>query len=264
MRLELITEEPEGNPKPYEFLFIHGLANAAWNWKENFMPFFAKEGVKSYAMSLRSHGKSYSKGKLNWHRLVDYLEDIVEVIERLDQKPILVGHSAGGALIQRLLRNTKVPGAVLFSSVPSMGVLPSAIRYAKKHPLPFFRTIMTMNLRPLIGTIDLYKEVMYANELPEEIFNDYYTRAQDESYRFFLDMLIPNRKGSNQGTVPMLVIGSSDDHLFTVREYEKTARKYGADLEIVDGIGHMMMLDIGWEEVARKILAWAEKEFPNG
>ncbi len=74
MRLEVITQEPEGITKPHDFLFIHGLANAVWNWAENFLPYFAKHGIRSYAMCLRSHGESYHEGKTNWHRLIDYTD----------------------------------------------------------------------------------------------------------------------------------------------------------------------------------------------
>ncbi len=266
MHLEVRTREPSGDPRPYEFLFIPGLAHAAWCWDAHFMPHLAARGVRSRAMSLRCHGESECAGSLNWIPMRDYLVDVRAVLDELKTAPVLIGHSAGAALIQRLLNERKFPGAVLLAPVPAAGLLPSSLRYARRHPVPFLRTLLTMNLRPLIGTFDLYKTAMYAGGLPDRAMEALYTRAQDESFRFFLDMLLPHRPTPAGRSTPVLVVGSTADHFFTAREFRGTAARYAADLEIVDGIGHMMMLDAGWERIAGKIFAWAETQIaaPGG
>jgi alpha-beta hydrolase superfamily lysophospholipase len=54
----------------------------------------------------------------------------------------------------------------------------------------------------------------------------------------------------------MLVLGAANDALFTSREVEATARAYGMEAEIFPDMGHDMMLDIGWQNVAGRILQW--------
>jgi esterase/lipase len=44
----------------------------------------------------------------------------------------------------------------------------------------------------------------------------------------------------------------------SVKETERTARDYGADLEMLHGTGHLMTLDVGWEGVADRILEWLD------
>jgi alpha-beta hydrolase superfamily lysophospholipase len=59
--------------------------------------------------------------------------------------------------------------------------------------------------------------------------------------------------------VPVLVMGAERDGIFTVREVRRTARAYRTQAEIVPGMGHDMMLDRGWQQVAERIDAWIWK-----
>jgi alpha-beta hydrolase superfamily lysophospholipase len=56
----------------------------------------------------------------------------------------------------------------------------------------------------------------------------------------------------------MLVIGSDADQIVSVKETERTAQDYAADIEVFHGIGHLMTNDIGWEAVADRILEWLD------
>jgi len=55
---------------------------------------------------------------------------------------------------------------------------------------------------------------------------------------------------------PMLVLGAELDRTFTVGEVRATARAYGVEAEIFDGMGHDLMLDVGWERVADRVGEW--------
>jgi len=57
MNLEVITCEPERPAHPAPILFVHGMWHAAWCWAENFLPYFAQNGYRASALSLRAGEK---------------------------------------------------------------------------------------------------------------------------------------------------------------------------------------------------------------
>ena len=57
----------------------------------------------------------------------------------------------------------------------------------------------------------------------------------------------------------MLVLGAEQDAFFTVDEVRKTAHAYRTEAEIFSGMGHDMMLDTHWLQVADRIDVWLRK-----
>ena len=47
----------------------------------------------------------------------------------------------------------------------------------------------------------------------------------------------------------MLVLGSDEYQIVSVKETERTARDYDANIEIFHSIGHFIANDVGWEVV---------------
>jgi alpha-beta hydrolase superfamily lysophospholipase len=56
------------------------------------------------------------------------------------------------------------------------------------------------------------------------------------------------------------VVGSSSDELITVREFAETAKHYKAQLEIIEGGSHDLMLDDDFEKSAALIHQWIDKQ----
>jgi pimeloyl-ACP methyl ester carboxylesterase len=54
----------------------------------------------------------------------------------------------------------------------------------------------------------------------------------------------------------MLVLGAALDGFFTPDEVRATARAYRAESQLVEGMGHNMMLEPGWREVAQRVDTW--------
>jgi len=55
---------------------------------------------------------------------------------------------------------------------------------------------------------------------------------------------------------PMLVLGAERDIMVPPAQAEQAARHYGTEAEIFSGMGHVMILEAGWQEVADRIIAW--------
>lgn len=189
MRLEVISKEPaSGNPRPAPLLFVHGLFVGSWCWAEHFLDYFAAHGYSAHALSLRGHGQSEGREGLRWTRLADYVDDVAQVVARLPAPPVLIGHSYGGAVIQKYLETRTVTAAVLVASAPPQGLLTIVLRLARRHPLVFLKANLTLSLYPVVSTPALARDLFFSESMSEEKVRDYQARMSDESYRSFLDM----------------------------------------------------------------------------
>ena len=92
------------------------------------LPWFAAAGYPAYALSLRGHGKSPGRDDLGSLHLDDYMDDIRQVVADLPARPVLIGHSMGATLVERLVAEETFPGAALICPVPPSGLLPVLTR----------------------------------------------------------------------------------------------------------------------------------------
>jgi pimeloyl-ACP methyl ester carboxylesterase len=174
-----------------------------------------------------------------------------------DRPPIPVGHSMGGIAAQRYLERNPAPGMVLMASIASgVGLAPVA-RLAARHPLAFAKANLFLRLAPLVSTSTQVRDLHFSPDTPQPIVDECHARVQDESYLAFLDILLfLARARPRRIETPVLVLGAERDGFFTVDEVRRTAQAYRTEAEIFPGMGHNMMLDQGWEEVANRIDAW--------
>ncbi len=252
--LEIISEKPESSPQHTPLLFVHGMCHGAWSWKENFLPYFAGNNYASYAVNLRAHGKSKSAKKLRSIKIADYVSDVASAVSQIEAPPVLIGHSMGGMIVQKYLESNQAPAAVLLASVPPQGVFSATIRFALRRPLAFIRINATLSLYPMVETPDHFRKLLFSGGMPEELAEKYHPLMQDDSIRAYLDMLYFDLPNPELVKTPVIVLGGAEDAIITRKEYEKTARAYGVKAEIFPNIGHDMMLDVGWQSVADRML----------
>jgi pimeloyl-ACP methyl ester carboxylesterase len=119
VKLEVLKKIPEAKSNKAPLLFVHGGLHGAWCWQDKFLPYFSSNGFPSYALSLRGHGNSDGGDRLDSFSFSDYLEDILKVILSLKEKPILIGHSMGGAITQKVLHfhPAQIKAVVLMASI---------------------------------------------------------------------------------------------------------------------------------------------------
>ena len=58
---------------------------------------------------------------------------------------------------------------------------------------------------------------------------------------------------------PVLVAGAEMDGIISVPKVQRTARAYGVEPLIFPGMGHNMMLEEGWPDVADRVDAWVRQ-----
>ncbi len=262
MNLELIRYLPKRPSSHPPLLFVHGAFSGAWCWEEFFLPYLATQGYAAYAVSLRGHGHSGDKEQLPFASLADYVADVASVSSQLEQPPILVGHSMGGMVVQKYLEAGHLASAaVLMASVPPTGLWLSSCYLAWTQPWLFWQLSLVQYVSLQFATPAALKQVLFSKQVPDETVEKYVALMQNESYRVIMDMLwldLPSRRP--QSSVPMLVLGATEDVFFPPPLVTRTAQFYGTQARLFPQMGHAMMLEMGWQQVADGILAWLEEE----
>lgn len=256
MKLEIISRSPPGAMHAAPLLFVHGALHGAWCWELHFLDYFSEHGFAAHAVNLRGHGRSEGRERLRWTRIAAYVEDLTSAIRQLGSTPILVGHSMGSFIIQKYLEDHSAPAAVLLTPPPPTGLGAATLRIARRHPLAFARINLTLSLLPLVATPTLARDAFFSADLPEAQLQGYWERMQDDSFLGFLDMLLLDLPKPPRAATPMLVLGAERDNMLTPGEIHATAKACGAEVDIIPGVAHNMMLELRWQAVAERILTW--------
>jgi len=251
----LISHHPQSKTFPHPLLFVHGAWHGAWCWERFFLPYFAEQGFESHAINLRGHGPGADRKKLRWARIKDYVADVAEVARTFTTPPIVIGHSMGGLVAQKYLETFYAPAGVLLAAVPPKGAWRTTLSYVRRHPLPFLKTNLTMNLGPIVGTPQLAREMLFSETISDDELAAYFGQLQDESYWAYVDMMLLNLPKPERVKVPMLVLGGENDRVFSVEEVRETAVAYNT-APIFFSMPHNLMVEEGWRDVANTIIDW--------
>ena len=260
-RLNIISKPAEagsGNKPP--IVFVHGAWHGAWCWDAHFLDYFADQGFDCHAPDLRGHGGSAAVTSMRWNRIKDYVEDILSVIDGLDRKPVLIGHSMGGFISQHCMRSSDRLAAVgLLATVPHGGALPVSLKVARQRPLDFAMVNLTWSLYPLVRDPAKAKHMFLEDNVPEAEAVEFASRLTDESYWGYVDMLGLNLPGRYDGDLQALVVGGEKDTLFPPASQQATARRYNAECRIVQGAPHDLMLASQWRQAADHFIDWINR-----
>ena len=261
MHIEVLKNLPENATDKTPLLFVHGAWHAAWCWQDTFMPYFAEQGYPCYALDLRGHGKS--EGHVRWASVHNYVADVVNVADDIEaehgKRPIVIGHSMGGYIVQKYLEKYAAPLGVLLASIPTRGTISFFIRYIKKHPLLFLKTSLTFTPYHIMGRADLAKEWFLSDDYPAEALQTFFPKIQNESFRVVFDSALLSLPKPKKVKTPLLVLGAENDRIFPPKEVKETAAAYGVEAEIFPNMAHDMMIEKRWESVADRILRWLEE-----
>lgn len=254
--LEIIDKGCTTPAHPVPVLFVHGGCHAAWCWDEHFLDYFAGQGFRAVALSWRGHGASTSDKPLRKCSVADYADDMRSAIDRLGEQPVLVGHSTGGFIIQKHLEDRPAPAAVLLSSTPPRGILRAAVRVWRNHPWTAMRSNAFGESHEIFRTPRLAREHLFSEHTPESIVASCASRVEPDSLRaVFIDQALRLPK-PHRVTTPVLVLGGEDDGTISNDEVRATARAYGTRAELFPRMGHNLMLEPGWRQVAGRICEW--------
>lgn len=256
MHLELLHHAPAKTPAPPRapLLFVHGAFCGAWIWEEYFLPWFAEQGFDAWAVSLRGHGESAGHEALAGWGLNDYAADVEQAIATIGAEPVLIGHSMGGMVVQKLLERRRPPAVVLMSSVPPQGLTAVLGTMLSLNPTLLWEASMVQSFGPRGISLATMQRAMFAENIPREQSERYYNRLQSESHRVTIDMAGPGLAALKWFSLPpMLVVGAAQDTFIPPTLNELTALTFGAEKEILPQEAHAMMLGQRWIVAAERL-----------
>lgn len=244
-------------------LMIHGAYAGSWCWKDLFIPHFTEAGFDVIAPSLRGHADSLGREKLDHFGVDDYVDDILSIMADLPEPPILIGHSMGGLVAQRVAKQTKVAGMVLLASVAPYGVAASFAHLMASQPsLLWSLGQFQWQGAAAAGDPGFVRELLFSSKTDRSMVNHFAARAQPESMRALTEMAIPHPfAGLNCPKIPCLVLGAGSDQLIPPGDIHASASAWGTEAEMIADCGHAMMADYHQNIVAGRILAWLNQSY---
>ncbi len=212
------------------------------------------------ASELRSRRPNDSAlARLTLDELVAYYEKIAA---NLPEKPIAIGHSLGGLIVQLLINKDVVESGIAIHSVPPKGVFSFEWPFLKSmwKPLGYFTSINKTHLMRL-------KEWKYA-----------FTNGMDESEQAaaYEEYCIPESKRVIRGALgnaakidfekhhnPLLFITGDNDHItpnsLNYENYIKYEKGHSVtDYKEFKGRNHFVLGLPTWQEEAEYIHSWLE------
>ncbi|MDM3975286.1 alpha/beta fold hydrolase [Mycobacterium marseillense] len=154
--------------------------------RTHFLDSFAGQGFHALALSLRGHGASKTDKPLRLCSISDYYKDMVSVADVLRPRPILIGHSLGGFLVQKYLDGNEVPAAILLASAPPSGHLPTLLRLVFRHPWRSLRFALTGHPADLAGGSGGMRALLFGGQAPEHLIDAVGRQLSAESTRAIL------------------------------------------------------------------------------
>jgi 3-oxoadipate enol-lactonase len=108
-----------GNPSLPSLVFLHGIGGAARAWHGQ-LDFF-KHRYRTIAWDMPGYGGSAPFPIVSIAALADALQDFLQLVRAM--KPILVGHSIGGMIVQQLLvKHPRIASAIVLAQTsPAFG-----------------------------------------------------------------------------------------------------------------------------------------------
>ncbi|WP_157926057.1 MULTISPECIES: alpha/beta hydrolase [Methylosinus] len=237
-------------------LFVHGGWHGAWCWEyRGFLDRVAQKGLDVHALSLRGHGASAGHDRLRMTRVRDYVDDLEEATTGLRAPPVIIGHSMGGFVTQKLMERRRLPGVVLLASAPPFGVARLLCKLLHIDPLGLLRVHLTLRLRPMVATPDRVRRLFFSASMSDAEVDLFASKMGDEAFLAYLDLLFLDLCKPAKGT-PVRVMGAEKDEIFSVATTKRIAAAYGVESTIFPDMAHDMMLERGWESVADAIADW--------
>ncbi|HQR52717.1 MAG TPA: alpha/beta fold hydrolase [Burkholderiales bacterium] len=256
-RLHTLYRRAAGASRHPPLLFVHGGYVSASCWDVYFLPYFSRHGFECHALDLSGHGASEGREHLNSFGLDDYAADVARTAAALGEPPILLAHSMGTSIAERVAEREPVRAAVLMSPVPAMGTLAAAMKLALAEPAFFTEVSRASQGRYTAKTLRLMRDIYYSPDMSPEELVRFQVHFQPESSRAVTELtLLGLRAPRRLPRIPALVLGGECDAVFPPSLLCFSAIRWNAKLVEVPRAGHTIMLDRHWERAASEILHW--------
>jgi pimeloyl-ACP methyl ester carboxylesterase len=254
-------------------VFIHGLWLHATSWGP-WLDLFRRAGYEPVAPGWPKEPGTVEEARRRPELVADTTideatEHFGRVIDTLDASPVVIGHSFGGLIVEKLLGQGVGLAGVAIDPAQIKGVL----------PLPLAQ--LRAGLPALGNPANLHKAVSLTKK--EFRFGFGNAVSEDESDALFERWTIPSParplfqaaaanfvmhsqakvNTTNEDRGPLLLISGTADHTVPDVVTRSTLKQYRDSMAVTElrkfeGRGHSLTIDSGWKDVADATLEWLD------
>ena len=255
-------------------VFVHGLWLLPNSW-DRWTAVFKKAGYTTLTpgwpddpdtvAEAKEHPEVFAKKSIG--QIADHFD---EIIQGLDKKPAIIGHSFGGLLTQILAGRGLSAASVSFDSAPFRGILPLPISTLKSGKPVLGNPANRGRAIPL--TYDQFR-YSFANTFSEEeamqLYNEFSVpgagvplfQAAASNFNPWSEAKV-DHKNPDRG--PMLIAYGSEDHVspkaINKAIYDKQAKNKGiTEFVEIEGASHGLTIGGGWRKVCDTALQFVQR-----
>jgi pimeloyl-ACP methyl ester carboxylesterase len=259
---------------PPPVVFIHGLwlHSTSWQpWAEMFQAAgYATHtpewpGAADTVAETRAHPEAQAgKG------LREIIGAHAEFLQSLDAKPILIGHSVGGLIVQSLMGESLGAAGVAIDPAQIRGVLPLPLSQLRAG---FPALGDPRNFKRSVSLTEAQFRYAFANAVSEDEAQQLYdawtipspARPLFEAAGANFNPHTPAKAHTHNNTRgPLLLISGTQDHTVPDVVTRSAYKRYKHSTAITDlrqlPRGHSLTIDSGWREVAQTAMDWLQAQ----
>jgi pimeloyl-ACP methyl ester carboxylesterase len=254
-------------------IFIHGLWLHASSWGP-WLSLFSDAGYAPLAPGWPGEADTVAAARSNPDIVADKgIDDVTAhfktIIEALPAEPILIGHSFGGLIAEKLIGEGIGRAAIAIDPAQIKGVLPLPLAQLRAG-LPALGNPFNKS-RAVALTAKEFR-FGFGNALTEEESNELFEKWTIPSpARGLFEVAFANFtlhsaskvETDNDSRGPLLLISGTADHTVPDVTTRATFRQYRdssavTELKQFEGRGHSLTIDAGWRDVATTCLSWLQ------
>ena len=255
-------------------VFIHGLWLHAASWAP-WAELFREAGYAPVAPGWPGDGDTVEASRAHPDSIADHgIDDVTShyasLIDQLPARPILIGHSFGGMIAEKLLGLDYGVAAIGIDAAQIKGVLPLPLS-ALHSTLPVFKNPANKH-RAVSLTAEQFR-YSFGNALSEDESGELYERwtipapgkplfeAAAANFSLHSPAQV-NTKNEDRG--PLLLIMGGQDHTVPEAITKSTLKQYRHSSAVTEltgfaDRGHSLTIDHGWRGVADECLDWLNR-----
>lgn len=248
-------------------LLIHGAFAVGSVWKK-VKPIFEAGGYVVEAPTLFPDLRTFCDPKpelaaLGISDFVEYFRKIVlEMTAKYGEKPIIIGHSMGGLIAQKLAEENLGSAAIFITPAAPMGCQVDSLKTA----FTFLNILLANDPKKSYRMSNWGTKWGVLNQVPPADHQEMLDEMVFESGQALENLAHPQNDPNGTGTIdetkikiPTLTIGAALDRTTVIQSTRKTALKYaavGGDYKEYPNRGHMIFNEPGREAFAQDLLNW--------
>lgn len=219
-------------------VFVHGMLSNADVWHP-VIDYFNERGFSCKAVNLKE-GLNLRKACIQ-----DYVDKVKAMVTEND---IVIGHSMGGLIVQKVAEEASIKGGVAICSAAPKGVkfrgdiVLSSAKYALK-------VIMRKPFKEDYPFIRKYMLVGIEEEKARNIYEKLEEQSAIVTYELGMNRIVVDEK---KVKCPLLFIATKQDGICAPELVKRIADKYNAEYRLYDGCHHFFCNN-NWRDIAEGI-----------